>query len=102
MSRSFRKPIVTDGQRQRKGRGRSWRKRHSNKVIRRKLNRSDFKIADGCAYRNGAGVSSWDICDFKFRIDKPLTTKLIGICSEKVDIKAYKERLRNYLKAKRK
>ncbi|MBF0363393.1 MAG: hypothetical protein HQK49_20395 [Oligoflexia bacterium] len=47
-------------------------------------------------------MSSWDICDFKFRIDKPVKDKIIWISNEKVYIETCEEQLKEYLKAKRK
>lgn len=57
MSRSFRKPIATEGY---GGKARKGRKRLANKRARR------TDVADGKAYRKVS--NSWDICDWKFPI----------------------------------
>lgn len=57
MSRSFRKPWVTDGY---KGSNRrQFFKRRSNKVIRKTEN-----IPDGKAFKRV--INSWDICDYRW------------------------------------
>jgi hypothetical protein len=55
VSRSFRKPIYTEGY---KGKAR----KHSKRLASRAVRASD-DIADGKAYRKQ--FNSWDICDWK-------------------------------------
>lgn len=74
MSRSYRKPIITCGQDQHKGNGRTSLKKTSNRKLRRKLKDPVYGISDGKAYKNGHSLESWDICDYKFRKDKPILT----------------------------
>jgi len=57
MSRSFKKPWVTDG-----GPRRVFFKNYANRVIRRKS--VDFEIADGNSYRKH--FDQYSICDYKF------------------------------------
>jgi len=57
MSRSFRRPYVTDGYKGSKRR--QFEKRYSNKVLRKVE-----EIADGKAFKKF--TDSWDICDFKW------------------------------------
>lgn len=68
MSRSFRKPYIKDGY------GSKWKKKakaDSNRIVRRKLKDPNYEIADGMSYKNGHGLNRWDICDYRFKIDKP-------------------------------
>jgi hypothetical protein len=61
MSRSYRKPIVKDGY------GSKWKrsaKRHANKVVKQSK-----EVPSGSAYKKLS--CSYDICDFKFYIEKP-------------------------------
>jgi hypothetical protein len=60
MSRSYRKPWVTDGYKGSKRR--QYYKRLANKVVRRAIG-----VPDGKAYRKF--YDTWDICDFKFYAD---------------------------------
>ena len=68
MSRSYRKPWCTDGQK-RHGRGykrtnpRRYFKRLSNRMVRH-----DLEMPDGMAYRKNR--LSWVICDWKYPLDK--------------------------------
>lgn len=55
MSRSYRKPIWTEGY---GGKWRKFAKRKANKSVRQN------KIPNGKAYKKF--FNSWDICDFKF------------------------------------
>lgn len=59
MSRSYRKPIVTDGY---KG---SRRKQFHKNCANRRIRRTVEEIANGKAYRKF--YESWDICDYKWR-----------------------------------
>lgn len=57
MSRSYKKPWITDN-----GRNRLFYKNYANRVIRRKP--IDFEIANGCSYKKH--FDQYSICDFKF------------------------------------
>lgn len=60
MSRSYRKPIVTDGY---KGsRSKQWNKRYANRVICLAQD-----VPDGKAYKKF--FESWNICDYKWDVD---------------------------------
>lgn len=66
MSRSYRKNlIVTDGQRRSNGitNARKLRKRQASKAVRR-----EEDVADGGYYTKV--YDSWNICDYRFRLDK--------------------------------
>ena len=98
MSRSYRKNVwATDGQKNSKSR--QWRKNLSNRILRRKLKRIDYEITNGCSYKTDAhSINSWDICDWKFKIDKPLREKVYG----GIYIDSLEELLEEYKRAKRK
>ena len=68
MSRSYRSPWVTDGQR---SHGRGYKRKHPRYLMKRWSNRETRKnwdLLDGMAYkRNGY---SWNICDWKFYCSK--------------------------------
>ena len=63
MSRSYRKPIATDGY------GSKWKKKIKQQA--NKSARKDLNITDGNNYKKS--YNSWDICDYKF--DLPPTKK---------------------------
>lgn len=60
MSRSYRKPYITDGY---GGKRRQFYKRYANKKVRRTV-----VIANGGAYKKVS--CSWDICDYKIYYSK--------------------------------
>jgi len=98
MSRSFRKNVIaTDGQGRSKSR--KWRRTKSNQKLRRKLNNYNYEIADGCSYKTSVhSINSWDICDWKFRLEKPLNDKLI--CGKYITTKEELEKHYNEIKRK--
>lgn len=61
MSRSYKKPVITDGSKGRKGRGRSM-KSFANRKIR---NIDDLPTRERGAYKKF--FCSYDICDYKWR-----------------------------------
>lgn len=67
MSRSYRKPWITDGY------GTKWR-RYAKKEANRKVRRHD-DVPNGKAYRKVS--DPWSICDYKFFISK--ADKELGI-----------------------
>lgn len=74
MSRSRRKPWVKDGY------GSKWKqaaKAYHNRKLRRKLKNPDYEIADGCAHKNGPGLNRWDVCDYRWYNEKPVSDKHI-------------------------
>jgi len=98
MSRSYRKNVIaTDGQSNSKSR--KWRRTKSNQELRRKLKNPDYDIADGKSYKNGHSWESWDICDWKIRMEKPLNDRII--CGVKY-ITTKKELEKHYNGIKRK
>jgi len=58
MSRSKRKPIVKDGQKDRTG-DKKVKKRRAARAVR-----AEDEVADGSQYKKVS--NSWDICDWKF------------------------------------
>ena len=103
MSRSYRKPWVTDGQNQRKGRGRTASKRIHNRKVRRKLKNPNYEIANGNAHKRGHGLDPWDICDWRWYVEKPVADK-IRWWSWRGEpyIETLEEQMRDYRKACRK
>ena len=69
MSRSRRKPWVKDGY---GSKWKRWAKKYSNRKARRKFKDPDYEIADGMAYKNGPGLNRWDVCDYRWQVDKPI------------------------------
>jgi hypothetical protein len=61
MSRSYRRPFITDGYKGSKCK--QFFKRYANKVIRGTVS----EIADGKAYRKF--FESWSICDYKWKVN---------------------------------
>jgi hypothetical protein len=59
MSRSYRKPVVTEGY---GGKSRRHAKRLANNCVKR------ADVSNGAAYKRV--FNAWDICDFKFYIEK--------------------------------
>jgi len=59
MSRSYRKPIATEGYGSKTKR---IRKRHANKAVKQAA-----EISNGKAYRKV--YNSWNICDYKFKLE---------------------------------
>ena len=74
MSRSYRKPWVKDGYGSNTKR-RS--KRYHNRKLRRKLKNPNYEIADGNAHKNGHGIDRWDVCDYRWVINKPTGDRII-------------------------
>jgi hypothetical protein len=70
MSRSYRKNLViTEGQKKNsRSQGRGFAKRRAAKRVRKKKIEED--ISDGSNYKKE--FNSWDICDYKFRVEDDL------------------------------
>jgi len=59
MSRSYRKPIATEGY---GSKDKKRRKRKANRAVKKELD-----ISNGGSYKKVS--NSWSICDFKFRLE---------------------------------
>lgn len=92
MSRSYREPYVVDGY---GSRWKQYAKNRHNRKIRRKSVYED--VPDGGAHKK-MGVNQWDICDYKWREEKPKSDWVHG---DNI-IETYEEILERYNKLKRK
>lgn len=100
MARSRRKPWVVDGY------GSKWKqaaKRHHNRKVRRKLKNPDYEIADGGAHKRGHGLDPWDICDYRWYVEKPIADKFLFMrWNGEPYVETYEEQMEDYRKVCRK